>query len=253
MNAQPAPVLAELDGVWKEYGGNWALQDVHMTVTEGRTHALIGPNGAGKSTLFGVISGEHRISRGSLQLFGLEQPGRPSRRVRRGLARGFQVARVFAGMTVAENILVAVAAGGRETTVMWRPRYHPRVRAQAEELIESLALGDLRGTMAGILAQGDRKRLEIAMALASKPRLLLLDEPTAGMSQEETDLTVRLVASLYPEHGTTVLISEHDMKVVFTLADEVTVLHQGEVLCFGAPLEVRNDPRVIAAYLGEEG
>lgn len=253
MNEQTAPVLAELQGVWKEYGGNWALRDVHMTVTEGRTHALIGPNGAGKSTLFGVISGEHRISRGSLQLFGLEQPGRPSRRVRRGLGRGFQVARVFTGMTVAENILVAVAAGGRETSVMWRPRYRPQVREQADRLIESLELGELHNTMAGILAQGDRKRLEIAMALASQPRLLLLDEPTAGMSQEETDLTVRLVASLYPNHGTTVLISEHDMKVVFSLADEVTVLHQGEVLCFGPPSDVRNDPQVIAAYLGEEG
>lgn len=247
------PALVELDGVWKEYGGNWALQNVHMTVSEGRTHALIGPNGAGKSTLFGVISGEHRISRGTLKLFGMDQPGRPSRRVRRGLARAFQVARVFGGMTVTENILVSVAASGKETSVVWRPRFHPRVRAEADRLIDALELGDLRSTTAAILAQGDRKRLEIAMALASNQRLLLLDEPTAGMSQEETELTVRLVGSLYANHGTTVLISEHDMKVVFSLADEVTVLHQGEVLCFGSPQEVRHDPRVIAAYLGEEG
>ncbi|MEO7127241.1 MAG: ABC transporter ATP-binding protein [Nakamurella sp.] len=248
-----APVLAQLVGVWKEYGGNWALQGVDMTVTQGRVHALIGPNGAGKSTLFGVISGEHRISRGSLETLGSSSHRHPAQLVRSGLARGFQVARVFPTMTVHDNVLVAVAAASRESSVVWRPRYSRAVREAAIELIDAVGLDEIRETPAGILAQGDRKRLEIAMALASQPKLLLLDEPTAGMSQEETDQTVALVGRLYPDYRTTVLISEHDMKVVFALADEVTVLHQGAVLCTGDPHTVRADPRVIAAYLGEEG
>ncbi|MBN9611140.1 MAG: hypothetical protein BGO26_13655 [Actinobacteria bacterium 69-20] len=249
----PGSVLAELVEVWKEYSGNWALQGVTMTVTEGRVHALIGPNGAGKSTLFGVISGEHRVSRGSIEVLGSGAHRRPAQLVRAGLARGFQVARVFPTMTVHDNVLVAVAAARRESAVVWRPRYSRQVTGAAADLIDAVGLGRIRATPAGILAQGDRKRLEIAMALASQPRLLLLDEPTAGMSQEETDQTVALVGRLYPDHHTTVLISEHDMRVVFALADEVTVLHQGTVLCTGDPQTVRADPRVIAAYLGEEG
>ncbi len=250
---RPPATLARLSGVWKEYDGNWALRDVSMTITEGRVHALIGPNGAGKSTLFGVISGEHRISRGTVELLGGAARGSPARRVRKGLARGFQVARVFPGMTVRENVLAAVAAAGRESAVAWRPAYSVKVRREAADLIASGGLAPLQDILAGTLAQGDRKRLEIAMALSSDPRLLLLDEPTAGMSQEETDQTVELVRSLYPEHRTTVLISEHDMQVVFALADEVTVLHQGAVLCSGDPDTVRADQRVIAAYLGQEG
>ncbi len=245
--------LVTLEHVWKEYDGNWALQDVSMTVDEGKVHALIGPNGAGKSTLFGVISGEHKIKRGTVEILGRSAQGNPARHVRDGMARAFQVAKVFPDMTVRENVLVAVAAASHEATVFWRPRYSAAVRAGADELLRTGALEALSDTPAGILAQGDRKRLEIVMALALRPKLLLLDEPTAGMSQHETDQTVEIVSRLYPDHGTTVLISEHDMKVVFALADVVTVLHQGSVLCSGDPLEVRADPRVIAAYLGEEG
>ena len=247
------PRLLQLASVWKDYGGNWALRDVSMTVVEGSVHALIGPNGAGKSTLFGVISGEYRATRGHVELFGTVRTDGPARRVRQGLARAFQVARVFPGMTVRQNLTVAAAAATKESGVAWRTGHNKATRRRVDELLLATRLSALSSSSAATLAQGDRKRLEIGMALASQPRLLLLDEPTAGMSQEETDQTVDLVSRAYDEHGTTVLISEHDMRVVFALAKTITVLHKGEILCTGDPQTVRPDPRVVAAYLGEEG
>lgn len=245
--------LLRLLSVWKDYGGNWALRDVSMTVVEGQVHALIGPNGAGKSTLFGVVSGEYRAARGQVELFGKIRTDGPARRTRHGLARAFQVAKVFPGMTVRENLTVAAVAAARESGIAWRVGPSRSTRRFVDELLGSHQMVALAEHSAATLAQGDRKRLEIAMALASRPRLLLLDEPTAGMSQEETDQTVSLIRRLYVDHGTTVLISEHDMHVVFALAHTVTVLHHGEVLCSGDPATVRPDPRVVAAYLGEEG
>jgi branched-chain amino acid transport system ATP-binding protein len=245
--------VLELEGVHKWYGANLALEDVTLQIPEGELHAIIGPNGAGKSTLFGVIAGEHLTEKGRV-VFGGRDVTRmsPPRRVAAGMARAFQVARVFPALTVAQNLEVAVLAASHKGFVFWRSTRSCLDDGQLQAALDRVRLTRLAGRRARQLSQGDRKRLEIAMALALGARLLLLDEPTAGMSPEETDETVELVRSLWRDGGLTVLLTEHDMKVVFGLAQRITVLQQGRVLCTGDPREVARRPDVIEAYLGKD-
>lgn len=245
------PIL-ELRGVTKKYGSHVALNDISMTVDPQSVHAVIGPNGAGKSTLFGVIAGEHQFDGGEIQLNGSPLPKRTHECVRAGVIKAFQVARIFSSMSVVENMeLAVICAKGRERR-FWSTTRRSAAHAEVLEQVERVGLGDQSHRQAATLAQGDRKRLEIGLALAAGASVVLLDEPTAGMSPEETNHTVELVRRLQADEGVTILITEHDMDVVFGLADRITVLHRGAVLMTGEPEAVRADKRVLEVYMGRE-
>ncbi len=241
-----------LHGITMRYGANAALDDVSLEVPEGQIHAVIGPNGAGKSTLFGVVAGEHSPHAGRVMLGDRDITHLTGHtRVRLGIARAFQVARIFSSLTVSENIRVSVLQSERLGGVFWGSPRKRAVEERVHAILERVDLGDMAQKPANTLAQGDRKRLEIAMAIAQKPKVLLLDEPTAGMSTAETRNTVSLVKELWQAEGITVILTEHDMDVVFALAQHVTVLAQGRILCTGEPAEVRARPDVARVYLGE--
>ena len=249
MSSETAAV--EVRGVVKRFAGNPALDDVDLTVPAGQLHAVIGPNGAGKSTLFGVIAGEHRPERGTIHIAGRDVTRMAAhRRVRAGVARAFQVARIFPDMTVRQNVVAAVIAANGSARVFWRGKPLRSAAAAVDEALERLALTAIGDRVARALSQGDRKRLEIAMALMLRPKLLLLDEPTAGMSPEETAATVELVREIWSLGGLTVLLTEHDMQVVFNLAQQLTVLDRGHVLCSGDPAAIRERDDVKEMYLG---
>ncbi len=241
-----------LHGITMRYGANAALDDVSLEVPEGQIHAVIGPNGAGKSTLFGVVAGEHSPHAGRVMLGDRDITHLTGHaRAKLGIARAFQVARIFSSLTVAENIRVSVLQSEGLGGVFWGSPRKRLVEERVHRILERVDLGDLAQKPANTLAQGDRKRLEIAMAIAQKPKVLLLDEPTAGMSAAETRNTVSLVQALWQAEGITVILTEHDMDVVFALAKHVTVLAQGRILCTGEPAEIRSRPDVVRVYLGD--
>jgi len=240
-----------IDGVVKRFGSHAALDDVALEVPSGEIHAVIGPNGAGKSTLFSVIAGQHVPERGTVTLDGRDITRmKPARRVRLGIARAFQVARVFPQMSVLDNVATAAIASSGSSAVFWHSRPLRPARERALRALREIGLEDHREDLAGGLAQGDRKRLELGMVLVMNPEVLLLDEPTAGMSPQETSETVTLVRELWQRHGLTVLLTEHDMQVVFGLASRLTVLNFGTVLASGDPQEIRGRRDVIDVYLG---
>lgn len=245
-----AGAALKLEGVSKRYGGNAALESVSMDVDPGELRAVIGPNGAGKSTLFGVVAGEHAPSAGRVYLDSRDVTLVPAhRRVRLGIARAFQVSRVFPSLTVEDNILAALLARDGDTRTFWRGINRTK-RDRSLTLLREIGLESVAPRRAATLAQGDRKRLEIAMALALGARLLLLDEPTAGMSPDETRATVELLHRLWSAGELTVVLTEHDMDVVFRLAQRVTVLHRGRVMVTGTPEDVRARTDVREIYLG---
>jgi branched-chain amino acid transport system ATP-binding protein len=247
-----APLL-EVEGVRKTFGGVEAVAGVSLGVLEGAVHALIGPNGAGKTTLFNLLTGWLRPDSGRIAFAGRDITGHaPHLICRIGIARSFQRASVFPRLTAFENVRVAALAGDRLSFRLY-PRAASLARHAVEELLEAVALTDQAGALADALSHGDRKRLELAIALANRPRLLLLDEPTAGMSPDETRSTMTLVERLAVERGMTVLFTEHDMTVVFGIARRVTVLHQGRILADGPPDTVRDNVEVQRVYLGEAG
>lgn len=241
----------EVHEVVKRFAGNLALDDVTLAVPAGQIHAVIGPNGAGKSTLFGVVAGEHRPDRGTVRVAGRDVTRMSAhRRVKAGVARAFQVARVFPDMSVRDNVTSAVLAASGASRIFWLGRPLRTAQDKVGEALEQMRLTALADREARALSQGDRKRLEIAMALVLEPRLLLLDEPTAGMSPEETASTVDLVHQVWQRGDLTVLLTEHDMQVVFDLAQQLTVLDQGHVLCSGDPAAIRERDDVKEIYLG---
>jgi branched-chain amino acid transport system ATP-binding protein len=247
---EPTPVLT-LEGVTKRYGGNTAVRDVSLTVPPESIYAVIGPNGAGKSTLFSLIAGQYPADAGRILLNGRDVTRHRARtRAREGISRAFQVAHVFTSRTVEENVRVALLAARRRSHVFWSTAAKQVTAESIERLLDQVGLSPLAHREAGELAQGDRKKLEIAMGLASHPTLLLLDEPTAGMTPEETMTVIALVASVQKATGCSVLITEHDMKVVFGLAEQIIVLAAGAVLVQGTPDEIRGNSDVKAVYLG---
>ena len=243
----------ELTGITQRFGGNTALDDVDLRVEPGSVHAVIGPNGAGKSTLFSVIAGDYFPDRGRIAL-GDRTISRmsPSRRVRLGIARAFQVAHVFPSMSVRDNVASAALTMARAAHRIWPSPAMREARDRAMATLHETGLEHVADVPAHDLSQGDRKRLEIAVTLQLQPKILLLDEPTAGMSPEETAATVLLVKELWRRSGLTVLLTEHDMSVVFGLAQRLTVLAAGRVLVTGDPAEVRERDDVREVYMGRD-
>jgi len=242
-----APVLAAR-GLTRDFRGFRAVDGVDLDVAEGAVHALVGPNGAGKTTLFHMLTGFVRPTAGRVEVAGRDITGLPPERVAQlGVARSFQITSLFPGLTAIEHVELALQRddGWR----FWRSDKLLRRHAErARELLDLVGLADQAGTTAGSLAYGRKRALELALALALQPSILLLDEPTAGMGVEDVDRTVDLIGRL--RQGRTVLLVEHNMSVVGALADRVTVLQAGRVLVEGSYDEVRADERVITAYLG---
>jgi branched-chain amino acid transport system ATP-binding protein len=243
------PVL-QARGLRKSYGGIDAVRDFSCEVAAGEMLALIGPNGAGKSTCFAMLGGQIRPDGGEIRIGGrrLERAG-PRAVWRLGVGRTFQITATFASMTVLENVQMALLAHRGE---VWRFRrgLAGRHADAAAALLEPLGLAGQTGRAAGVLAYGDLKRLELAMALAAAPRLLLMDEPTAGMAPEERAALMHLTRGLAQARGLAVLFTEHDMDTVFSVADRILVLDRGALIAAGTAAEVRADARVRAVYLG---
>ena len=229
-----------------------ALKDVSLTVQPGERRAIIGPNGAGKTTLFNIISGELAPTSGSVELSGESVTGLPPERMfRLGLARTFQKNSLFLDLTTQENVRLAVQAHLRQAHHWFRPWWtFDQVNQRTRRVLERAGLWDRRLDPAKNLSYGEQRQLEVAIALAGEPMLLLLDEPTAGMSLAETASSVASIGALPRE--LTLLIIEHDMDTAFALADQITVLDHGQVIASGTPEEVRSDPQVRSVYLGAE-
>ena len=245
------PILT-LREVHKSFDEAHIIRGVNLSVAAGERHALIGPNGAGKSTVFHLVSGHYAPSRGQIIFGGKPIQGMTPQRINRlGLARSFQVTNIFAGLTVFENLRLAAMQRHGVQYTLWRPIGRMgRVREETDRLLELLRLTGQRDTAAGALSYSEQRALEIGMTLASDPKMILLDEPMAGMSREETSYMTALILEL--TLGRTLLVVEHDMQVVFSLSDRVSVLVYGEVIATGTPDEIRNNRQVQEAYLGEE-
>ena len=244
--------LLELDGLTKRYGGLVAVNQVSMRVEAGEVRAVIGPNGAGKTSLFHLITGVVRSTEGEVRFDGRRMTGLSSYQIcQAGLSRTFQLTALFPEMTARENARLSAQA---RLARRWQPYGGGAVFAEAarrgDEALERLGLTDVANRPAGLLSHGDQRLLEVAMALAQRPRILLLDEPTQGLSVEETLSAVETLSGLLADGQLTVLLVEHDMEVVFRLAQKITVLHRGTVIADDVPAVVKADADVQAAYLG---
>jgi branched-chain amino acid transport system ATP-binding protein len=238
--------------VRKSFGGVDAVAGVSLSLARGEIRALIGPNGAGKSTLFNILAGLLQPDAGVVEFGGRPLTGLPPHAIaRRGVGRTFQITATFASLTALENVQVARLSHGRRAATLWTPATRLEVEP-ARALLAEVGLADHAQRAAGVLAYGDLKKLELAIALAGEPTLLLLDEPTAGMAAAERVSLMALAAAIARERHLTVLFTEHDMDVVFAVADRIVVLHEGRVIAEGLPASVRENRQVQAVYLGED-
>ncbi|MFK0206293.1 ABC transporter ATP-binding protein [Agrobacterium sp. NPDC090283] len=248
--------LLEATALEKSYGRISVLKNVDLTIDRGEAHIVIGPNGAGKTTLFKVLSGELFPGSGAIRLEGQDITNVPDwQRVRMGIGRTFQSARVFSDLTPFENMIVAVEArartrGGLLQLLSIRPNAENRDAARV--ILRDFLLETVADRPTRTLSHGDKKRLELAMAVAGKPRILMLDEPTAGMAPADRHKCIELIGRLLAKGDFSLLLTEHDMEVVFGLATRITVLNYGEVIASGAPQDIRSNARVREVYLGHE-
>jgi len=244
--------ILKIDGLRKSFGAYKVLTDVSYSLRKGEIAAIIGPNGAGKSTFFNLITGYHHVDGGTIHFLDREITNWPRHRIARaGISRAFQVSNIYARLTTFENVRQAILAQEKRTLDIITPA-HRLAQKNTLELLELTGLISNRHHLAGTLSQGDKKKLELALALAGKPQLLLLDEPTAGMSSEETQETMELVKRLNREIGLSILFTEHDISVIFGYAKKLSVLYQGMVIAEGTPEEVRKNEEAQRCYLGEE-
>jgi branched-chain amino acid transport system ATP-binding protein len=244
--------ILELKGVYKDFDGLEVLFGIDLGVQRGERHAIIGPNGAGKSTLFNLITGKYLPSKGSILFKGQDITGTsPFKLNRQGLARSFQITNIFRTMTVFQNVRNAVLSKNKiRYNVFSRLDKMKEINRQTEKILGEIGLLDRRDILAGLLSYGQQRALEIGLTIATDPELILLDEPTAGMSSDETREAVKLIERV--TEGKTLVIVEHDMEVVFSLANRISVIYYGEVLASGPPGEIRQNQKVKDAYLGEE-
>lgn len=251
MSAQPAPDIAlAARGVSISFNGFHAVDQVDLTVRRGAVHAVIGPNGAGKSTLFNLITGELRPTAGSVMLGSTDITGKnPARIARLGLSRAFQITNIFPRFTVQESLELAVNAAQRHT-MRFVPTQSTEVLEEVDRVLDIVGLDEHRTRLAQELSHGDQRALEVALAIALRPEVLLLDEPTAGMAPSETGRITSLIRDLVDRTDVTVLFCEHDVPMVFGVSDVITVMHQGKVLVEGTPEEIKGHDEVREVYLG---
>jgi branched-chain amino acid transport system ATP-binding protein len=244
--------ILEIRNLDKHFGGLQVIMGVTLAIEAGEHHAVIGPNGAGKSTLFNLITGKYKPTAGEVLYKGHNITGLPPHRIARmGLTRSFQITNIFKNMTVFENIRNAVLSKNRiRYNVVSRLSKMNGISGETEEILQRIGLLDRKDEISGELAHGHKRALELGLALAMDPEVILLDEPTAGMPTEETMQMVELIEK--NTAGKALVIVEHDMDVVFSIADRITVLYYGTILASGTPDQIRNDQRVKDAYLGEE-
>lgn len=242
--------MLRVEGIHKSFEDFKAVSGANLTVEAGQLVAVIGPNGAGKTTLFNLITGQLKPDRGRI-IFNDEDISKlpPYEISRKGIARSFQIANIFPRLTVFRNVQVSVLSQQRKSVRLFRPAETLAVE-ETNTILENVGLSDKADATAGSLAHGDQRTLEIAIALGNKPELMVLDEPTAGMSPEETAATMELIRRLADSQGLTILFCEHDMEVVFNVAESIMVMHQGITIIQGGPDEVRNSSQVQECYLG---
>ncbi|WP_431095816.1 ABC transporter ATP-binding protein [Polaromonas aquatica] len=242
--------LLKVSGLGKSFGGVRAVDSVNFELAAGELLALIGPNGAGKSTMFNMVNGQLRADAGSIQLESRELIGLAPREIwRRGVSRTFQIAETFSSLTVVENVQMTLLSADRKLFSMWR-RAADYKRDEAMALLEQVNMKAQADRPCNVLAYGDVKRVELAIAMANNPKLLLMDEPTAGMAPGERNDLMALTKQLVIDRGMAVLFTEHSMDVVFAYADRVIVLARGRLIAEGKPLEIRDHPRVQEVYFG---
>ena len=242
--------LLKVSNLGKSFGGIKAVDGISFELAAGELLAMIGPNGAGKSTAFNMVNGQLRADAGSIQLKGHELVGLTPREIwRLGVSRTFQIAETFSSLTVVENVQMALLSSDRKLFSMWR-RAADHKRGEALELLDQVSMKSQADRHCSMLAYGDVKRVELAMAMANKPKLLLMDEPTAGMAPKERHDLMALTKQLVIDRGIAVLFTEHSMDVVFAYADRMIVLARGRLMAEGKPQEVRNHPQVQEVYFG---
>jgi branched-chain amino acid transport system ATP-binding protein len=247
--SQPMPHALRLEGVGRRFGALQAVRDVTLDIAPGERRAILGPNGAGKTTLFNVIAGDFPATAGRVLFFAEDVTGLAAQlRTRRGVTRTYQNSLLFTGLSVADNLYLAVRGVRPYRLSLLRSRRRDTYRARAADLAATVGLAEVTGLLVSELSHGQRRQLELGMALAGEPRLLLLDEPAAGLSPGERAELVRLLAGLPRE--LTVVIIEHDMDVAFQVAERVTVMHNGEVVAEGTPAEIQANETVHRIYLG---
>ena len=246
--------ILETRGIVKDYGEFRALDGIDFSLPPGELRAIIGPNGAGKTTFFNVITHKFKASGGKVFFGGKDITNLPSHKiVKLGITRAFQIISLFPKLTVFENLMCALLTiKERNLRMFSSAKGYADIREEAFRILETVEMGAQANVLCGTLAHGDKKKLDLAIGLACAPKLLLLDEPTAGMSPEETESTTKLIRRICEQEHITILFTEHDMSVVFAIADNITVLHQGKVIAQGKPEDVREDRGVVEAYLGEE-